>query len=454
MAPSSTSQKRKRRRRGSSVFSTDSQTRSIRQPSVRPADDELALAKAAAMKLLDNSCGHIPDLTLDVSTSPVSSHVHDHEPSPRPPKKIRFQDPTQGPSELTLTNNPSPEIVSTTVESDKDTFTNSRKTKKGSSGSSLLRQCIDPRRKSQDEPALKVYEDNGQTFITKAKDIFAENSIIDAFQASLTEFHFYHRDRVASAKSAWSVVPLTELERRSASSLYYGTPPPVLRKKQASARPKLGPFLPPLRTSSEATLVPASAPRQASPIFSDLDMEEYIEMFGDLAPPAAIPQSSTIVVSDNEEAGLCATKESTTPLRKTSVDLDSGQTEDREMSISRDTSPSPSPIPFIESTLSTTASTTRTTPVPHSLPNVEASPSAALASSLSQTQLLTNALNAQYWAGYYTALYHKSIEIALPNIPPAEGASAIVLPCPSASIDKTGWEAGKKAASRALQNPS
>lgn len=192
MAPPSTSQKRKRRRRASSVFPAHPQARPTRERSVRPADDELALAKAAAMKLLDNSCGPLPELPVGLE----DLSADDHQVSPRPPKKIRFQDSPVGPSGPSSHN----AVLSEVVATDKQVKSKPSKVKNGSPGSSLLRQCIDPRRKPQSGSLPDSYEDNGQVFVIKGSDIFGDNAIVDAFQASLTEFHVSLTTAVATTR--------------------------------------------------------------------------------------------------------------------------------------------------------------------------------------------------------------------------------------------------------------
>ncbi|EGG12995.1 uncharacterized protein MELLADRAFT_87104 [Melampsora larici-populina 98AG31] len=450
IAPPSTKQKRKKRRRATSVLSTESRNR---QGSVRPADDELAMVKAAAMKLLDNTSDQIiPNIDLDMVIGPVDLRDRLQDSSlARPIKKIKFEDVSSELDQLTsthLTHSGSSRDLND-KENQPDPIHKPNNKKKTSCGPSLLRQCIDPLAKSQDEIVSDTYEDKGERFEVKLRDIFAKNAIVNAFQATLNEFRYYHRNRGVSSEASESLLPLTESQRRSTSLLYYGTPRPTppasFRKKKASKRPKLETFVPNSRTSSENTL-PVSAPRQPSPVLSDLDMEEYLEMFGDFIPPEVLNQKNTINTSEKESveaSSSSAVKVTTTPI--TTLEGTTKEDEEEEMMISQNSSKANSPIPFNHSTLSS-SSTTRTTPVPAHPSIIETPINPSLESSLElQKQSLTNALNAQYWAGYYTAIYHQSVGFTLPNAAPIQGASSKSLPCPPDSINKTGWEAGKNA---------
>lgn len=225
---------------------------------------------------------------------------------------------------------------------------------------------------------------------------------------------------------------------------YYGVSPPApaFRKKSSSNRPKLETLVALTRTSSppKSTTV---ITRAASPACSDLDLDEYIEMFGDICTATTPPPEPAHELT-HHTTGSLASGLSITTLPTPSVLNHVRQDEDEEMSIGQGTSPSPSPAPFVESMLST-SSTTRTTPVPQSQTSYIQPPSQGTSESL------TNALNAQYWAGYYTALYHRSVGIVLRHGPPVDGASSATLPC---SVGQTGWEAGHQAGSNKSLNPS
>lgn len=457
MAPPSTSQKRKKRRRATSVLSSESRNR---QGSVRPADDELAMVKAATMKLLDNTSDHIPNINLDVVIGPVDLRDKLQDSSARPPKKIKFEDISSNPDQSSSNHftHSRTSTDSNNKENQAEAIQKPSNKKKASCGPSLLRQCIDPLAKPQDQPTSDSYEDKGESFEVKVRDIFAKNAIVNAFQATLTEFCFYHRGRGASTDTSDSLLPLTESQRRSTSLLYYGTPRPTppasVRKKKASKRPKLETVIPNPRRSSEVT-ISVFAPRPASPVLSDLDMEEYLEMFGDLAPPEKQELRNTGSTSGKEtvEASSSIAMQSTIHA-KSALDATTRDDEEEEMIISQDSSKANSPIPFNDSTLSS-SSTTRTTPVPPHPPISEPTSNPSLESSIQlQKESLTNALNAQYWAGYYTAMYHRSVGFTLPNVPPAQGASSKSLPCPPDSIHKTGWEAGTNAAYNTTSNGS
>ncbi|KAH9819054.1 hypothetical protein DFH28DRAFT_957494 [Melampsora americana] len=457
--PSTTSQKRKKRRRATSVLSTESRNR---QGSIRPADDELAMVKAAAMKLLNNTSNHIPNMDLDVVIDPVKLNDNLQDCSGPLSKKIKFETSPLSIDQSNLTHlnfSESEAVIDQTFkENIPESIQKISHKKKASFGSNLLRQCIDPLAKSQDEPMPDSYEDKGERFEVKVRDIFARNAIVNAFQATLNEFRYYHCDRVTLNTTSESLLPLTESQRRSTSLLYYGTPRPTppasVRKKKASKKPKLDTFVPNPRTSSELT-IPVSAPRQASPVLSDLDMEEYLEMFGDFAPSEVLEPRNSSNESRKDMVELSSSSSSAVKPTTTSMTIPEEKAKDNEeeeMMISEDSSKANSPIPFNNSTLSS-SSTTRTTPVPAQAPILETSINPNLESSIQlQKDSLTNALNAQYWAGYYTALYHRSVGFTLPNLPPGQGASSKSLPCPPDSIHKTGWEAGKKAADDTVPN--
>lgn len=185
LVPLSGSQKRKKRRRASSVFSnTEPQSR---QTSTRPADDELALVKAAAIKLLDHTASSNLTPILTTISEPILQSQSSS--SPRPIKKIRFQDSA---SDLNHpTPDPQPSNKSTSESKSNNVIKHlSGNHHKSSMTPSLLRQCIDPLPRSQATDSLsEAFEDGRPSFQLKTNEIFNENAIVDAFQATLNEFH-------------------------------------------------------------------------------------------------------------------------------------------------------------------------------------------------------------------------------------------------------------------------
>jgi hypothetical protein len=164
------SRKQKRRKaRSSSVFTATSNESSR-------ADEELATAKAAAIRLLDQSFDG-PALL--------------EEPIPTPkPKRIRFEDvptileeqsiPSQSSKKSTALAQPFRQELNTPSVSSNITITHKTTLSRESSSA----KPITPQSESNSSSTVQTQD----TFQVSREEIFAETALVDAFQAAMDEF--------------------------------------------------------------------------------------------------------------------------------------------------------------------------------------------------------------------------------------------------------------------------
>lgn len=322
----------------------------------------------------------------------------------------------------------------------------------------------------------------------------------------------YHPSSTASEPV---VLPQTPAEKLQASVLYYGLPPvlsPAALKKRYvvphTERPRWQPPPAPASPSRGTTAPGGGAEVRVEDLGSDLDEDEFADVFGyDIPRPAAeaadVPREGAHEDDeyyedeeegeewDEEEERPVGDTVGSAPSRTTSSEVEDSllpslasapasatkasseapslrsapaavvavatnthlptlpEPDGDDMELSGGRSPSPSP-PV------TTTHLTQPQSQPHSVPHSQSNtrspvlaPAVAVAEgsapdpnpsssnpfadlSSSQQTLLSNALSAQYWAGYHTALFHRSIgKVPEEAVPPsvtereaADGAEA------------------------------
>ncbi|PLW32074.1 hypothetical protein PCANC_10675 [Puccinia coronata f. sp. avenae] len=283
------SRKQKRRRTRSSSIFTSTSADSTR------ANEELATAKAAAMKLLDQPFEQqlklqpLLDQAASLPASPKSKKIRFadvttikiveeedqviHRPSPPAPPPISKSAIPQQQLHASCQHHPTLHphaVLSHTQDSPPPIIASS--TRKNNTSS--LPQPTGSHHHQQD------------TFQVCREEIFADTAIVDAFQAAMNEFLF---DCFAtSARSGAIRLPQSHTEERRTAALYYGKPPPGPSSK--SKKPALKTiFLPRPTAASFTDIQPIpdgpnesgvdTGPRQVtSPVDSDLDMDEYWDM--------------------------------------------------------------------------------------------------------------------------------------------------------------------------------
>ncbi|KAA1066766.1 hypothetical protein PGT21_024345 [Puccinia graminis f. sp. tritici] len=257
------SRKQKRRKaRSSSVFTATSNESSR-------ADEELATAKAAAIRLLDQAFD-------------VPALLEESIPTPKP-KRIRFEDvptileeqsiPSQSSERSTALSPKIHQKLNTSLVPSNISVTHKTTLSKASSDA----KPVTPQSELNSSSTVQTQD----TFQVSREEIFAETALVDAFQAAMDEFKFCCFNQ--SHSSATIRLPQSHSEQRRTAALYYGKPPP--RPTTKSKKPPLHTiFLPRLivaptdATTSEENGTPNGAVRQTSPVISDLDMDDYWDM--------------------------------------------------------------------------------------------------------------------------------------------------------------------------------
>ncbi|KNZ54052.1 hypothetical protein VP01_3061g2 [Puccinia sorghi] len=255
------SRKQKRRRaRSSSVFTATSNDSTTR------ADEELATAKAAAIRLLDHTSAQQPP----------------EEPAqqPKPPKRIRFNEITTILEEETSPVKPTDHSACTTscrlIGASHLSHTQNPSLQTASS-------CTLPvPSQSESGPTNSALKQD--TFQVSREETFEDKAVVNAFQAAMNEFMF-HCCGKADSTAAPIRLPQSRPEERRVAALYYGKPPPRSKAKSNKPPPHTI-FLPrlvvaptdPSEEEGDDSQKVARSARKASPVISDLDMDDYWDM--------------------------------------------------------------------------------------------------------------------------------------------------------------------------------
>ncbi|POW00903.1 hypothetical protein PSTT_12815 [Puccinia striiformis] len=275
------SRKLKRRQaRSSSVFTTTS------SESTRVQDEELATAKAAAIKLLDQSS---EEIILEEFISPPLA------------KRIRIEHvPTIVEEETIL-----PELInySTTAAAAQTELNPSPQALVSSNASAAQKQILPGVSKSvapissqststSDKPAQKQ-----DSFQVSREEIFAETALVDAFRAAIDEFKFccYEKSQAIPPTR----LPRSHSEKRRTAALYYGKPPAptTTKNKKPPLQTIFLPFLivAPAESLSTTEAKDTQPVRHASPVISDLDMDEYWDMVEGILKRSFVEEIQTLV---------------------------------------------------------------------------------------------------------------------------------------------------------------
>lgn len=352
---------RRRRARSSSVFTSTS------TDTISRADQELETAKAAALKLLNHTPDHQPELIDDQS---------DCRPKP---KRARFEviittiaEEDQIERAPDRSNPPELRPIESSVHEPKPIDC--------SHPSSQLAPPTQPAvSMTPPDPSPSTSKIQVEDFFQVSREeIFAETAIVDAFQAALNEFQSSCHQQLGLPDSI--SLPQSRSEQRRISALYYGQPPahPTVKAKKP---PSSTLFLPPIINSTSSS----------SSAGSDLDMDEYWDMVG------GQPDSEPVTDLQEPTRDLeNVTREENSPVvrdDRSCSDMSSGSTS---------SSNSSDQLQFNSTTTLTTNPTPALSPAPLIVPEILTE---------AQKLLLSNALSAQYWAGYHTALFNHSIGV-------------------------------------------
>ncbi|CAH7687938.1 hypothetical protein BY996DRAFT_7044597 [Phakopsora pachyrhizi] len=410
LPPISKSSKRKRRRRSVSVFTTAS----VDSLQCR-RNDELDAVKTATLKLLDTA---YEDEIIVLQADPLPPSIEVINKSENP--KLDFQ-----------------KTMDTSINESHDV--DEAKNLIQSSSNSHLDQCktsvqlSDPSCKASSSQIHKS-QDNG--FQVSREEVFCDDAISKAFNAFMAEFQAFNQN-VENCQAS-SQLPRSKAEKRKISALYYGMPPPPPPHRNKKSRPRifLSPLVP-IANNLKETKKPT--PRQASSSESDLDLEEYREMFG-LSSPLNDSDEDLQESDDHEVNGQSIhdslKKTGTTSELPQNIPVETDQESSQDMicssssqlsdkeknspkssySITQATKPlgaspdveSPKVKDFCNGTTcdSSTSASNLT-----KIASKKTSPSTEDYLTPSQKLHLSNAMRAQYWAGYYTGIFNQSIGI-------------------------------------------
>ncbi|KAH9465787.1 hypothetical protein Pst134EA_013652 [Puccinia striiformis f. sp. tritici] len=254
---------KRRHARSSSVFTTTS------SESTRVQDEELATAKAAAIKLLDQSS---EEIILEEFIAPPLA------------KRIRIEHvPTIVEEETIL-----PELINytTTAAAAQTELNPSRQALVSSNVPAAQKPVLPGVSKSVAPIASQSSSSSDKTaqkqdsFQVSREEIFAETAFVDAFRAAIDEFRFCCHEKSRAIPP--TRLPQSHSEKRRTAALYYGKPPArtTTKNKKPPLQTIFLPFLivAPAESLSTTEAKDTQPVRHASPVISDLDMDEYWDM--------------------------------------------------------------------------------------------------------------------------------------------------------------------------------
>ncbi|MBW0467263.1 hypothetical protein O181_006978 [Austropuccinia psidii MF-1] len=234
------------------------------------------------------------------------------------------------------------------------------------------------------QPDLQSTNQNLASFQVNREEIFSDHAIIDAFNAAVVEFKSYQSELINSSNPI--SLPQSRHQRRQISALYYGQPPQPM--STANKKPSLFSVISPTSTNEKETKTSSSpditAPR-ANSVCSSLDIDEYNELFGEMLSTEPLNEIEKLKRIQSDQPNQFMNEE-----------------DDQSMDVGSDSSSG------VEDQQSNPIRTAITDPAllhPHPLPD----PPITQQLTAAQKVLLSNALNAQYWAGYHVALFNRSI---------------------------------------------